>query len=209
MAIEPREQHQPSIARDAVPGAAIDVATGSPMDAGAFEQFFDDNLERVYAFVSRRFEDRSIAEDLTRVAFERAADVVRGGSLGPDDLAAFTLRVAASAVVDRARRMRRALEPGLRASDLDEGDGAEAEALSDEVAARIFAMGIDGDPLRRAVVSLPEAHRRAILVAYFDGLAPSEVAAVLRCSVAEVPLRLHRALRALSVALSGISIDAA
>ena len=170
-----------------MPGAAIDVATGSPMDAGAFEQFFDDNLERVYAFVSRRFEDRSIAEDLTRVAFERAADVVRGGSLGPDDL----------------------LEPGLRASDLDEGDGAEAEALSDEVAARIFAMGIDGDPLRRAVVSLPEAHRRAILVAYFDGLAPSEVATVLRCSVAEVPLRLHRALRALSVALSGISIDAA
>lgn len=211
MAIEPRTPHPQSVRHDALPGAGIGVATPSPTDAGAFEHFYDDNLERVYAFVARRFEDRSIAEELTAVAFERAAEVARSGSVGPDELAAFTLRVAASAIVDRARRARRPIPPGVRASDLDEDDEAqaEAEAMSDEDAARIFAMGIDGDLLRRAVLNLPEAHRRAILVTYFDGLAGSEVATVLRCPVAEVPLLVHRALRALRVALSGISTDAA
>lgn len=202
MAIEAREPH-PQVAGDAMPGAAI--------DAEAFERFYDDHLDRVYAFVARRFEDRAIAEELTTIAFDRACEVARAGTVGPEDLATFTLRVAASAVVDHARRARRPIPPGVRASDLDEGDDdrAEAEALSDEVAARVFSMAIDGDLLRRAVLNLDEAHRRAILLAYFDTLAPAEVATALGCSVAEVPLRVHRALRALRVALGGAATDAA
>jgi RNA polymerase sigma-70 factor, ECF subfamily len=179
-------------------------------DPAVFERFYDHNLERVYAFAARRFVDRAIAEELTAVAFQRAADVARSGSVAPEDLPAFTLRVVASAVVDHVRRTRRAIPSGVRASDLDEaGERAEAEELSDEAATRVFAMGIDGDLLRRAVLNLTEVHRRAILVTYFDGLAPSEVASALGCPVAEVPIRIHRALRALRGALSQESTDAA
>ena len=208
--MESRAPQPPPVARVAVPSARIDVATGSLMDAAAFEHFYDDTLERVYAFIARRFEDRSIAESLTAASFERAAHVARSGSVGPDQLVAFTLRVAASAVVDHARSTRRPIPPGVRASDLDEDDDrAEAEALSDEAATRIFAAGIDGDLLRRAVLNLSEVHRRAILVTYFDALEPSEIATALGCAVAEVPLNLNRALRALRLAVSGVSTDAA
>lgn len=201
MVSEPREPHL-QVARAAMPGEAIDAA--------AFERFYDEHLEHVYAFVARRFEDRSVAEELTTVAFERAAEMARTGALGLDELPTFTLRVAASAVVDHARRARRPIPPNVRASDLDEGDDrAEAEALSDEVATRVFAMAIDGDLLRRAVSNLPEEHRRAILLAYFDALAPSEVATALGCPVADVPLRVHRALRALRSALGAATTDAA
>jgi RNA polymerase sigma-70 factor (ECF subfamily) len=210
MAMQPRTPQQPPVPGTFTPGAGIDHAPGAPMDAAAFDRFYDDNVEHVYGFVARRFEDRAIAEELTAVAFERAASVARSGSVGADELAGFTLRVAASAVVDHVRRTRRSIPSGVRASDFDEGeDQAEAEALSDEAATRVFAMGIDGDRLRRAVLDLPEDHRRAILVAYFDGLAPSEVAGALGCSVAEVPLRVHRALRALRAAMSEDSIGAA
>jgi RNA polymerase sigma-70 factor (ECF subfamily) len=208
MGIEPRAPLLP-VARDAAPGADTGARTGAAMDGAAFERFYDEQLERVYAFVARRYEDRAVAEELTTVAFERAAEMARAGAVGPDDLAAFTLRVASSAVVDHARRARRPIPPNVRASDLDEGDDrAEAEALSDEVATRVFAMAIDGDQLRRAVLNLPEEHRRAILLAYFDALAPSEVATALGCPVTEVPLRLNRALRALRLPLEA-STDAA
>jgi RNA polymerase sigma-70 factor (ECF subfamily) len=195
-----RREPQPQVARPATP----------LVDAATFERFVDDQLEHVYAFVARRFDDRSIAEEVTTVAFRRAAEMARTGALGADDLAAFTIRVAASAVVDHARRARRSIPPGVRASDLDEADDrAAAEALSDEVAAGVFAKAIDGERLRRALTDLPDEHRRAVLLAYFDGLQPAEVATILGCAAAEVPLRLNRAMRALRQEIGEASTDAA
>lgn len=208
MATDGREP-QPQVAHAATPADAS-LPTGTTLvDAATFERCFDDQLEHVYAFVARRFDDRSVAEEITTMAFGRAAEMARSGALGADDLAAFTIRVAASAVVDHARRARRAIPPGVRASDLDEGDRAAAEALSDEVATRVFAMAIDGDRLRRAVTDLPDEHRRAVLLAYFDALPPSEVATILGCAAAEVPLRLNRAMRALRQEIGEASTDAA
>lgn len=202
MAIEPRDARLSVTPDQAAPVVGIQDA--------AFERFLEDNLDRVYAFVARRIEDRSVAEELTSVAFERSLEVARAGSPDLPGLGAFTLRVAASAVVDHARRARRAISPGVRARDLDsDGDQVAAEALSDAAAVRRFAVAIDGDRLRRAVIGLAETHQRVILLVYFDALGANEVATALGCSDDEVTIRLHRALRALRDVTRAGSIDAA
>ena len=83
-------------------------------------------------FVARRVEDRTVAEDLTAATFQRALGVVRGADFGNASFGGFLYRVAASAVVDHARRARRAIPSGVRASDLDEGgDAKAAETIGD------------------------------------------------------------------------------
>ena len=41
-------------------------------DPARFVELYDRNLDRVYAFVSRRTHDRAAAEDITSEVFERA-----------------------------------------------------------------------------------------------------------------------------------------
>lgn len=186
------------------------TTVGSGMGDAGFGRFLDEHLERIYAFVARRHEERPVAEELTTIAFERAHQVAESGAVDAPSLAAFALKVAASAVVDRARRARRPIPPGVRARDFDSrGDEAAAEAASDEAAVRVLATAIDGDRLRRAVLGLPEPHQRIIVLVYLDALAASEVATVLGCPEEDVALRLHRALRAMLDATREASTDAA
>jgi len=173
-------------------------------------RLFDDHMERVYAFVARRIEGRAGAEEATAVAFRRALEVRQSGAVDGPGLPSFLFRVAASAVVDHARRQRREIPADVRAADLDEGDDkALAEEQSDEAASRAFAAAIDGQRLRRAVLELPDAHRRVLLLTYFDALDASESGAALRCPPGDVPMRVHRALRALNAVLIEEGVDVA
>lgn len=203
MAIEPKAfPNEPH-----APGA---TTPPRPLTHDGIARLFDDHMERMYAFVARRIEDRSRAEEVTTAAFRRALEVRQSGTVDESALPSFLFRVAASAVIDHARRQRREIPMDVRAADLDEGDDAAiAEEESDEAATRAFAAAIDGQRLRRAVLALPDSHRRVLLLTYFDALDPSESGAALRCPTGDVPLRVHRALRALNAALTEEGADVA
>ena len=178
-------------------------------DPAAFGELYDFYLPRIYGYVARRVEDRSMAEDLTATTFERALGAVRGDFRNAS-FGGFLYRVAANAVVDHVRRERRTIPLGVRARDFDtDGGRADAEAISDESAARAFASAVDRDLLRRALVSMPEVHRRVILLKYFDGLDLDELCAALGCSRPTFAVKLHRALRALRAAVGQEATDAA
>lgn len=179
-------------------------------DAAAFGELYDAFMPQIYAFIARRVEDRTVAEDLTAATFQRALGAVRSSDLGTASFAGFLYRVAASAVVDHARRTRRTIPPGVRASDLDEeGDAEAAESIGIEAATRAFAAAIDRRYLRRALVGLSEDHRRVILLRYFDRLEVDELCAALGCSRQAFAVLLHRALRELRAAMDEAAIDAA
>ncbi len=179
-------------------------------DAAAFGELYDYYLPRIYAFVARRVGDRTVAEDLTATAFERALTAVRREDFRNASFGGFLYRVAANAVIDHARRGRRTIPLWTRASDTDEGGDADAAAaIGDEAATRAFAAAIDRDVIRRALERVPETHRRVIVLTYFDGLGPDELCAALGCSRATFAVKLHRALRALRAALAEEAIDAA
>ena len=56
---------------------------------------------------------------------------------------------------------------------------------------------------------LNDVHRRVIVLKYFDGLEVDELCAALGCSRQTFAVKLHRALRALRVAVHQEAIDAA
>ncbi len=179
-------------------------------DAAAFGDLYDFYLPRIYGFVARRVEDRTVAEDLTATTFERALEAVRREDFRNASFGGFLYRVAANAVIDHARRGRRTVPLWTRAADADgDGDAEAAMAVGDDRAAAAFAAALDRDVIRRALARIPDTHRRVIVLQFFDGLGPDELCAALGCSRATYAVKLHRALRALRGAVAQEAIDAA
>lgn len=179
-------------------------------DATELGRLFDDWLEPIYGYVARRIADRESAEDVTTRTFERAAQELRHGGLVIDDMPGFLLRVASSAVVDHARRLRKPIPSNVRASDLDDDGDAEAAAwLADSTASRVFAAAVDGNALRRATLRLDDEDLRVVLLRYLDGLDNDALAAVLATTREAATVRLHHALGALVEGLPETRADVA
>jgi RNA polymerase sigma-70 factor (ECF subfamily) len=183
-------------------------------DVAAFGELYDWYLPRIHGFIARRVEDRAVTEDLTATTFERALGAIRRADFRNESFGGFLYRVAANAIVDHARRSRWTVPLGARASDYagldgDNGAGRDDASLGDDTATRAFAAALDRDVLRRALLQLPETHRRVIVLKYFDGLEIDELCAALGCSRATFAVKLHRALRALRGAMTLETTDAA
>jgi RNA polymerase sigma-70 factor (ECF subfamily) len=187
------------------------LVAGARAEVTAFGELYDFSLPRIYGFIARRVEDRSVVEDLTATTFERALGAVRREDFRNASFGGFLYRVAANAVIDHARRNRRTIPLGIRAGDLDDGehDRLAAESIGDEAATRAFSAAIDRDVLRRALGRIPDAHRRVIVLKYFDGLEVEELCSALGCSRQTLAVKLHRALRALRATLDQEATDAA
>jgi RNA polymerase sigma-70 factor (ECF subfamily) len=183
-------------------------------DVAAFGELYDWYLPRIHGFIARRVEDRAVTEDLTATTFERALGAIRRADFRNESFGGFLYRVAANAIIDNARRSRWTVPLGTRAGDYadldgDERAGRDDATLGDDAATRAFASALDRDVLRRALLQLPEAHRRVIVLKYFDGLELDELCAALGCSRATFAVKLHRALRALRAAMTVETTDAA
>jgi RNA polymerase sigma-70 factor (ECF subfamily) len=175
-------------------------AAGRPPDTAAFVQLYDFYLPRIYGFIYRRVQERSVAEDLTATTFEKGLDAMRRGNFRNDSFGGWLYKVAANACVDHVRRNSR-----LMALD---GTAAGRPAWidrSDEAATQqAWATALDRDELQRALAQLPERHRRVLTLRYYDDLDPAEASAVLGVSPGTFAVRLHRALAALrGVLLNG------
>src|SRR5207244_12891598 len=73
-------------------------------DPSRFAALYEDNFERVYAFIARRVRDRDEAEDLTSEVFHQAlANLARFEWRGVP-FAAWLFRIAAHAIIDPAKR---------------------------------------------------------------------------------------------------------
>lgn len=183
----------------------------APGDPAAFAELYDFYLPRIYGYLVRRVEERTVAEDLTATTFERALVALRSGAFRNDAFGGWLYRVAGNALVDHVRRGRRYLPLGIRAGDAAgeaDGDGSTAED-ADERALAAFTAAIERDALGRALAQLSAAHRRVVVLRYVDGLEGDELAAALGCSKGTAAVRLHRALRALREVMERESADVA
>jgi RNA polymerase sigma-70 factor (ECF subfamily) len=159
-------------------------------DPAAFGELYDFYLPRIYGFVQRRVRERSVAEDLTATAFQRALESLRGGRFRNEAFGGWLYRVAANAVIDHVRDARRL------AADAEPGDHLGTDAAADA-----FAAALDRDELRSAMAALPDGHRAVLTLRFFDDLSAEEASALLGCSRGTFAVRLHRALAALRGAM--------
>ena len=164
-------------------------------DGSAFGELYDFYMPRVYGFIYRRVQDRCVAEDLTSVTFQRALENVRRPDFRNDSFGGWLYRVASNAVIDQVRRDRRYVS----LSDFDGRDGRDEPG---DLALDAMSAALDRDQLRGALRELPNNHREVLVLRFYDDLDVTEICEVLGCSRETFAVRLHRALRALRVAIA-------
>ena len=95
-------------------------------DPGRFADLYENNFERVYAFIVRRVRDRHEAEDLAAEVFQHAlANLPRFEWRGVP-FAAWLFRIAANAIADRWQRISKERSDPV-SDDLDRASWQEIE----------------------------------------------------------------------------------
>jgi RNA polymerase sigma-70 factor, ECF subfamily len=162
--------------------AAPLTAARPEVDADAeFEALYRRCRDDVFAYAAGLLRDRSAAEDVTALAFERAYRRRRGFNPKRGSRRAWLFGIARNATLDELRRRRRGAE--LPAEPADEDAAAADEAA--EVALRRAA-------LRRAIAELSARERELVALKFFAGLSNGEIARVIGTSETNAGTRLHR-----------------
>jgi RNA polymerase sigma-70 factor (ECF subfamily) len=146
-----------------------------------FAELYEQNFERVYAFVARRVRGRAEAEDVVSDVFTKALQGIGRYEERGIPFVAWLYRIAANVLYDRARRAGR--ETALE--DVDE------PACVDDVERRAL--------LFRLVDTLPPAQRDVIVKRFAEERSIADVARQLGRSegaVKQLQLRAIEALRA-------------
>jgi RNA polymerase sigma-70 factor, ECF subfamily len=150
-------------------------------DPRHFAELYECHFERIYAYVARRVPDRAAAEDVTADVFHQALKNLTKFEWRGAPFASWLYRIAANAIVDRAKKTARECneleaEPVVGAHDPDWEEG--------ERRAQLF----------RLVRDLPEDQRRVLIGRFAEERSVREIAAELGRSEGAVKQLQFRAL---------------
>jgi len=170
-------------------------------DPTALMALYDRHRRAAFGLAYRVLDDAPTAEEVVQDAFllvwRHAAsfDPARGGSVR-----AWLLTIVHHRAIDTLRRRlgRRREASGLEAVEM---------ALATPDAWGEVARGLERDEVRAAVASLPAEQRRAIELAYFEGLTHREVAERTGSPLGTVKGRLRLGLQKLHGALVAAGMD--
>jgi RNA polymerase sigma-70 factor, ECF subfamily len=169
-------------------------------DPAKFGPLYENNFERVYAFVARRVQDRLAAEDLTSDVFHRALASLPRFEWRGVPFAAWLLRIASNAIADRSKRASREQDvPSFENSDSNPGSSSPLEVSADEIEerARLF----------RLVDELPADQRRVIVMRFAEEKSIREVAQGLGRTEGAVKQLQFRALENLRARMSRMNVS--
>ncbi len=151
-------------------------------DPARFAELYEDNFERVYAFVTRRVHVRSDAEDLTAEVFQQALAKLGQFEWRGLPFAAWLYRIASNAIADRWKRAAREQGTPLADDPPDISGGANPEEI--ERRARMF----------RLVAELPDDQRRVIEMRFAEEKGIREIARELHRTDGSIKQLQFRAL---------------
>src|SRR6266496_2812120 len=73
-------------------------------DSARFAELYENNFDRVYAYIARRVSDRNDAEDLTSEVFHQALAGLPRFEWRGVPFAAWLFKIASNAIIDRSKR---------------------------------------------------------------------------------------------------------
>lgn len=171
-------------------------------DPAKFGPLYENNFERVYAFIARRVQNRDAAEDLTADVFHRALAGLPRFEWRGVPFAAWLLRIAANAIADRSRRAWREHEPPTFTPEANPGAsrglGVPLEVSVDKIeeTARLF----------RLVGELPADQRRVIMMRFAEEKKIREIAQALERTEGAVKQLQFRALENLRARMRRMNV---
>jgi RNA polymerase sigma-70 factor (ECF subfamily) len=145
--------------------------------------------------------DEGEAEEVTQDVFERAWRHAPSFDRSRGRLATWLLSMTHHVAIDAIRRRQR------RPQSVTGESGALALRLAPDPrvdVAKVTHDNLEGAQIRSALRLLPEPQRRAIELAYFDGLSHLEIAAALGDPLGTVKARIRRGMDRLRTALAEI-----
>lgn len=156
-------------------------------DPARFVEIYERYVDRIYAFVSRRTENRAAAEDVTSHVFEQALATIGRFEWRGLPVSIWLFRIASNAIADHWRqRSRHADEPPA-----DIPDPHDFEDIDRRIA------------LYREVERLPDVQRQVIRLRFVEEKSIREVAAALNRSEGAVKQLQLRALDKLRKSMGG------
>ena len=151
-----------------------------------FAAVYDEHVWQVYGYFAYRLRNRSEAEDLTQLTFERALKAWGRYDASQATTGTWLMAIARNLLIDHFRADRSA-----RNEPLDDVD-AEHRAL--QAPPQLPDLGLEPD-LERALATLNDRERELIALRFGGDLSGPEIAALLDLSLANVQQILSRALR--------------
>jgi RNA polymerase sigma-70 factor (ECF subfamily) len=155
-------------------------------DESALAALYDRYRLILFGLVLRILHDRPEAEDVLQEAFLQVWR--RASDFDPERGRAFTWLVT----IARSRALDRLRASGSRARIATEAEQEPRETTGDAAADAVKSE--EGEIVRQALAELPEEQRRALFMAYFEGLTQSEIAARLGDPLGTVKTRMRSGL---------------
>ncbi len=161
-------------------------------DDAAFEQILDKYQGLIVNFIYKIVNNRAEAEELAQEVFLRMHRAKR--SYEPRArLAAWIYKIATNVSLRALEQSRRMPVRAVR----EDADGRTTDPLLDhpdpaDDAETTLVRGETGAVIRRAIESLPERERIAVVLRRYEELSYAEIAAAMDCSEAAVKTYLHR-----------------
>ena len=167
----------------------VQYARGDP---GAARRLAATLTPRIFGHAFRVLGDCAEAEDVVQEAMLRLWRIAPEWRTGEAKVTTWVYRVVANLCTDRLRLRR---STGL--DDIAE-PADPAASVEDQLQQTARA-----DALQRALDTLPDRQRQAVVLRHIDGLANPEIAAILETGVEAVESLTARGKRALTLALEG------
>lgn len=164
-------------------------------DERAFASLYDRYGPVLFGMLLRILRERTEAEDVLQEVFLQVWRRADGFDETRGRAFTWLVTLARSRAIDRLRATR-TRERAAQAS-AGEADEFVADALVDVTRAE------EGEAVRGALAAIPEEQRRALLLAYFEGLSQTEIAARLGQPLGTVKTRMRSGLSKLRELLRG------
>jgi RNA polymerase sigma-70 factor (ECF subfamily) len=159
-------------------------------DPARFAELYENNFERVYAYVVRRVGDRAETEDLTSEVFHHALANLQRFEWRGIPFAAWLYRIAANLISDRWQRS------GREVADEAQMELAQVSLAAIEEVERKAT-------LFRLVDTLPAEQRRVVVLRFVEEKSIKEVAREIRKTEGAVKQLQFRAISSLRARMEG------
>lgn len=147
---------------------------------------------RLFSFCQRLLRDSGEAEDVVQESMLRLWRIAPEWEPGRAQVTTWVFRVASNLCTDRLRK-RRSVGLDEAPEIIDDSPSVEAQIIARQ---RMAA-------LDRALSTLPERQRQAVVLRHIEGMTNPEIAEILETSVEAVESLTARGKRALAAALKG------
>ena len=180
-------------------------------DQARFAEQAMEHMDSLYAGALRMTRNPADAEDLVQETYLKAYRGY-GGFEDGTNLKAWLFRILTNTYINRYRQQQRRPDESTDVDDVEDFylyrrlGGVEQSKLSQSAEDQLFDLFPD-DEVKKALESLPETFRMAVLLADVEGFAYKEIAEILEIPIGTVMSRLHRGRKALQKALFDYAVE--